>query len=282
VQCLDLLEKVVLTGHGPLRFKSRSSQMGLAERSWSAISRGTASSQSIPRPFRRSCAPEPSSRVERWPRRFPMPLLEWWRRALRTPSCSPWPCGSSLARATLRARRAALAKWAEGSHFLLNLSALQTNQQVGHDRGLMHIESTSSLNQGFGDASAPRRLLRRRSVTHTAMRPAHLLSATNGGAFAGAGQSLMRDLCPLRVIPTSKQSPNTGCLYHRWTRVLEAARSTLFPCWVVPRRRIRSFTERIGTSPSSDAPVDRWSGIFYPAFCIPVLSGEFDPRTTSE
>ena len=61
-----------------------------------------------------------------------------------------------------------------------------------------------------------RRLLRRRSVTDTAIRPSPFLGATNGGTFADAGESYRRDRCPPSVARTPATAI-TESLYHRLT-----------------------------------------------------------------
>src|SRR5258708_18562110 len=53
-----------------------------------------------------------------------------------------------------------------------------------------------------------RRLLRRRSVTDTAIRPSQFLGATNSGTFTDAGQSYRRDRRPHSVTrPPSNRHP---------------------------------------------------------------------------
>jgi len=49
---------------------------------------------------------------------------------------------------------------AECPHLLLHFAILQYDQQASHDRGLMHIQSTTAFNQGLHNASVGRRLLR--------------------------------------------------------------------------------------------------------------------------
>src|SRR5215472_15683836 len=52
-----------------------------------------------------------------------------------------------------------------------------------------------------------RRLLRRGSVTDTAIRPSQFMGATKGGTFTGAGQSYRRDRCPRTFRPPSNRHP---------------------------------------------------------------------------
>src|SRR5215472_14537681 len=64
------------------------------------------------------------------------------------------------------------------------------------------------------------------------------MGATKGGTFTGAGQSTPRDLSPHKGYPDLQAIAVQRCLYHGLTRL--TARSTLFSCLVVRRRRVKS------------------------------------------
>src|SRR5712692_10407744 len=63
---------------------------------------------------------------------------------------------------------------AERAYLLLNPSVLADHQQTGHYCGLMYVQPTTAFDQSLHKRLHGRRLLRRRSVADTVMRPSRL------------------------------------------------------------------------------------------------------------
>jgi hypothetical protein len=126
-------------------------------------------------------------------------------------------------------------------HLLANFPSGRHHQQAGHDTGLMHVQPTSAFHQGLHTlASLRKRLLRRRSVTDTAMRPSRFRVRQTVVPLSGAGQSGPRDLCPHRGSqPPSNRFPRNACS----TRLTRLSAAPNFHAWWCAARRMTSGPE---------------------------------------
>src|SRR5438309_8877299 len=78
----------------------------------------------------------------------------------------------------------------DGSKYLLlDFSVLQNNQQAGHDRGLMHIEPTTTFYQGLQSTSLAEAIAAPKVCYRHCSASFPFLGATKSGTFTGAGQS---------------------------------------------------------------------------------------------
>jgi hypothetical protein len=130
----------------------------------------------------------------------------------------------------------------ERPHLLANFPSGRNNQQAGHDSGLMHVQPASAFHQGLHTlASLRKRLLRRRSVTDTAMRPSRFRVRQTVVPLSGAGQSGPRDRCPHRGSqPPSNRFPRNACN----TRLTRPSAAPNFHAWWCAARRMTSGPEK--------------------------------------
>src|SRR5258708_5907910 len=111
---------------------------------------------------------------------------------------------------------------AERSHLLLDFPVPANHQQASHYRGLMYVQSTTALDQCLHNASLGGDCCAAGLVqTLSCVLP--VSGCDKRWNLYRPGSALSAGSVSSHRLPTFKQSPTIGCLYHRLTRFYAAS-----------------------------------------------------------